>query len=166
MFNRLQAAARALASRTYPAGMCLQWTRVQYGIAAKHPDAAAAARSATRMHRGDRNPPRGVPVFWTGGSDGHGHVAIALGGGTIRSTDAAGAGRIGTVPLSWPEDRWGLTYVGWAEDLNGVTIPPAPSSRVQRARQLLIAARSIANRAGKDRRVARINDALGDLPER
>ena len=118
-----QAIRDALADRTNEVGMCLQQTRTWLEIPACYPDATAAWKAARLKHPGDRTPPRGAPVWWTGGRNGHGHVALYLGDGLIRSTDAAGPGRVGTVALDWPERNWGLTYAGWSEDLNGVTIP-------------------------------------------
>ena len=65
---------------------------------------------AKYKHPGDRNPPRGVPVSYLGGSHDNGHRAVSLGNGKIRSTDAGGRGVIATVPLDWPglgaEVRW------------------------------------------------------------
>lgn len=164
-YNRAEALERARASTTYPAGMCLQWVRKMYGIAARFPDASSAWRGATKRHPDDRTPPIGAPVFWTGGRKGHGHVAIYVGNGKVRGTDSPTKGRIGTVDLGWVEKAWGLTYEGWTEDLNGVTIPTAPrpvvpSPGAQAAAPLeLIAYNAKAHRgarAGAD--VARIID--------
>lgn len=80
----------------------------------------------------DRNPPAGYPVAWSGGSSAHGHRALSLGGGKIRSTDAGGRGVVATVPLSWVEQNWGLHYLGWSETIDGLTIPkPAPPKPVK-----------------------------------
>lgn len=129
-YTRAQAVARAMKSTTYPIGMCYRWTREQFGLPAVgdrdgdgDADAVDGWKAAQHRHPGDRNPPAGVPVFWSGGSRGHGHAAISLGGGKIRSIDAAGAGHVGTVSLGWPESAWGLHYLGWSEDLGGALIP-------------------------------------------
>ncbi|MCL2424675.1 MAG: peptidoglycan-binding protein, partial [Micrococcales bacterium] len=47
------------------------------------------------------------------------HVALALGGGLMRTTNST-TNRIQTVTIA----SWGRSYplVGWAEDLNGVTV--------------------------------------------
>lgn len=118
-----QTAQSAENSSTNPPGYCLQWSRERAGIAAKYPDATTAWKHTQHRHAGNRNPPRGAPVYWTGGSHGYGHIAISLGGGRVRSTDAGGSGRVATVDLGWVEQAWGLPYAGWAEDINDVTIP-------------------------------------------
>jgi hypothetical protein len=55
---------------------------------------AASAWSKTRDRHGS-TPPKGVPVWWTGGSRGFGHVAISAGGGFVIRTDTGGRGRVG-----------------------------------------------------------------------
>jgi hypothetical protein len=102
--------------------MCLRFVREMFGIPAGAPDAATAWHRATVRHEGDRNPPDGVAAFYLGGSAGHGHVAITEDGG-IRGTDAPTRGRVGFVPLDWPERHWNMRYVGWTEDINDVPIP-------------------------------------------
>lgn len=90
----------------------------------------------------DRNPPAGYPVAWSGGSSGHGHRALSLGNGKIRSTDAGGRGVVATVDLGWVERNWHLTYLGWSDTIDGLTIPkpaplkpkPEPLDRTQRAK--------------------------------
>jgi hypothetical protein len=104
-------------------GMCLQWSRQRADIGAVYPDAATAWRHAVHRHKSDRDPPRGAMVYWLGGSAGYGHIAVGLGGGKVRSTDAGGAGRVATVALGWVEDHWGLPYAGWADNVNDQIIP-------------------------------------------
>lgn len=74
-------------------------------------------------HPGDRNPPVGALVYYTaassGATAGDGHVAIYVGDGMIRSTDAGGYGVNATVPLDWPERNWGRRYLGWTGDVLG-----------------------------------------------
>jgi hypothetical protein len=42
----------------------------------------------------------------------------------VRSTDAGGSGRIATRRLSWFDRNWpSLNYVGWTDNVNGVTVP-------------------------------------------
>lgn len=59
------------------------------------------------------DPPRGAFTFWRGGSKGYGHVAFSNGRKMIWTNDAPVDGKIGLVPLDWPQSRWGLQYVGW-----------------------------------------------------
>lgn len=105
------------------AGMCLQWSRQRAAIGSRYGDAATAWKNTNDRHPGDRNPPRGSMVFWTGGSKGYGHVAPSVGGGKVRSTDSGGKGKPATVDLDWPVRNWGMKYAGWAWDVNEVTIP-------------------------------------------
>lgn len=116
-------AANAEATHTNAPGYCLQWSRERAAIAALYPDAATAWRNAKRRHHGATNPPRGAMVYWTGGSKGYGHIAVSVGGGRVRSTDAGGAGKVATVDIGWPGRAWGMPYAGWADNVNGVTIP-------------------------------------------
>lgn len=98
-------------------GMCL-W-HVQDAFQSRHayPNAIGQWNAAKHKHRGDRTPKVGAPVYW-GGTQ-HGHIAIYVGNGRVRSSDAGGAGRMATVPLGWFERHWGMTYLGWTEDING-----------------------------------------------
>jgi hypothetical protein len=124
MVNDAETTARnAEQTTTNDAGMCLQWSRQRAAIASKYGDAATAWRNTNSPHPGDRNPPRGAMAYWTGGSHGYGHIAPSVGGGDVRSTDAGGKGRVATVDVGWPEGAWGLTYAGWAWDVNETTIP-------------------------------------------
>lgn len=116
-------AANAEGSKSNEPGYCLQWSRQRADIGALYPDAATAWRYAIHRHSGDRDPPRGAMCYWLGGSHGYGHIAVALGGGKVRSTDAGGAGEVATVSVGWPESHWGLPYAGWADNVNDVIIP-------------------------------------------
>lgn len=121
--NAEQTARAAEESWSNEPGMCLEWSRERADIGPLHPDAAAAWEHAHHRHHGDRNPPRGAMAYWTGGSEGHGHIAVAIGGGKVRSTDADGWGNVWTVDVGWPEREWGLTYAGWADNVNDEVIP-------------------------------------------
>src|SRR5262245_66131628 len=101
VFAAAVGARNAENDRTNDPGMCQQQTRMWSGISARYPDAATAWRNTNDRHPGNRNPPRGAHVFWTGGSSGHGHVAMSLGGGKVRSTDAGGRGRAAALQLRW-----------------------------------------------------------------
>lgn len=118
-----QALLKAEASKSYPTGMCLQWTREQWGIGPDEPNAISAWRAVPVGKRHSYyTPPAGVPVFWSGGSRGLGHVALSLGGGKVRSLDIGGAGTVTTVDLAEIHVKWGLAYLGWTETLNGATV--------------------------------------------
>jgi hypothetical protein len=64
--------------------------------------------------------PVGAMLFWTGGSGGHGHVAIRhpngpTGTSLIASTDVNGPRTTGVVPFSWFAKNWpDIKYVGWS----------------------------------------------------
>lgn len=115
--------SNALATASNSPGYCLQVVRTWAGIAAKYPDATTAWKHTRDRHPGDRKPPRGSAVYWTGGSHGYGHIACSLGNGQVRSTDCTYSGKTGTCDLGWVEKSWGLPYAGWAWDINDVTIP-------------------------------------------
>ncbi len=66
--------------------------------------------------------PRGAPVYWTGGSQGFGHIAIGTGNGNCWSTDAAGAGVVAKVNIDELTVRFNIAFQGWAEDVNGVRV--------------------------------------------
>lgn len=121
--NAEQTASNAEQTTTNKPGMCLQWSRERATIASLYPDAATAWANAKNRHHGDRNPPRGAMVYWTGGASGYGHIAVALGNGKVRSTDSGGSGKPATVDIGWPEAHWGLPYAGWADNVNNVQIP-------------------------------------------
>lgn len=144
VLNREEAAKAALASDTNPVGYCQGWTvDIYHGRPVGDFDGDGDADAVDgwesephhARHPGDRKPPRGVPVAYGGGSHGYGHRAISLGHGKIRSTDAAGNGRVATVDLDWPEKVWGLHYLGWSETIDGEEIPlppPPPPTRISR----------------------------------
>jgi hypothetical protein len=122
--NAEEVARAAEASTSHmPPGYCLVWSRTRALIDARYGTASIAwANAADRRY--DRNPPRGAFAYWTGGSKGYGHIAVSLGGGLIRSTDADGAGSVATRHLDWFDTYWpSLTYVGWADNTNGVRVP-------------------------------------------
>lgn len=181
--NREEAVQAALADKTNTPRYCQLVTRTWFDAPSAGDvdgDGAADAedgwkREPANARRFDRNPPRGVPVTWLGGSQDNGHRAISLGNGMIRSTDAAGAGRIGTVPLSWVENNWGMAYAGWSTTINGYNIPlaptapepkPKPPTLVEKARQKLVEALENARKNKQKGRAAAILKALRALPKR
>lgn len=123
-----EAVDRANRSSSNSAGMCLMYVRTWLDIPAREGDAIAAWNTAQHKHAVGRDrdalsPPRGAPVFWRGGSAGHGHIALAVSNTFARSTDTTTTGHVTTALLNWWRVNWGLTYLGWTEDVNGVAIP-------------------------------------------
>lgn len=174
--SRSAALIRARASTTNAVGMCLQWTRTQFGIPAGgdwdgdgDADAVDAWKRAKKRHPDDRNPPAGVPVYWTGGRRGHGHVAVSEGGGRVRSTDWPTPGRVGTVGIDTLTAKWGLPYAGWSEDLNGITIPnpnpPKPTSRGRRVDAALTLLRAALGAKPNPTKARRIRAAVTALEQ-
>lgn len=117
------------------AGWCLKAVRTCYGVPALHHSAASAWKHAIIRHPNSA-PPRGVPVYWTGGAGGFGHVAISTGDGFIWSTDSRRPGYFDRVPLGAPVKDWGLTYAGWSPYLNGVRVYLDPWAKAPEAKRV------------------------------
>lgn len=114
------AAARGYTS--YQVGYCLRWVVTCWAAPSIGcPDAITSWEWAIDKHPNDRNPPPGAPVYYRGGR--HGHIAISVGGGRIRSTDCHSAGMVSEQGLDWPEKAWGYPYLGWTGDLSKVMLP-------------------------------------------
>ena len=177
--TRSEAAKRAEAATHNVPGTCQLWTRTQYlapsaGDQDRDGDADAVdgwqSEPASARHPGDRNPPRGVPVAFSGGSRGYGHRAISLGEGKIRSTDmtATGykAGTVGTTTIAQIERSMGVSYLGWSETITGLAIvdditpkpkpKPKPIPAARRAKVIRRLARS-ARKAGREKWAARLD---------
>jgi len=106
--------------QTWQVGYCQQYVRTSFGVGSLYGSAAEAWEHVNHKHRTENgnNCPRGVPVFWTGGSHGYGHVAVSTGNGYCWSTDAGGPGQVAKVSINGLTSRWGLNFQGWAEDIN------------------------------------------------
>jgi len=120
-------AAADTQSRKGPAfavGMCLQRVRICFGIGAKASDAIGAWNGAQHKHRTTdaKAIPAGYPVFWSGGSASHGHIAISAGKGKCWSTDIRRRGYFDLVDIDTIHRQWGLTLLGYTGDLNGKEI--------------------------------------------
>jgi hypothetical protein len=122
--------ARARSFTTYtPTGMCLNfvWNCLaaprRFGLS----DANAAWTKATERRKGT-DVPAGAPVYWAGGR--HGHIAISVGGGRVRSTDWPRKGSVGEVDIDVMTRTWGITYRGWSADYAGALIPGLGSPTV------------------------------------
>lgn len=107
-------------------GYCLREVRECYGVGPKAADAIGAWLDAKHKHieTDPRRIPRGAPIFWSGGSGGHGHIAIKAGAKNCWSTDIKRPGYFDKVPVSLIAERWGLKLLGWSSDLNGVEVYP------------------------------------------
>jgi cell wall-associated NlpC family hydrolase len=100
--------------------LCLRFVRNVYGLPARDRSAIAAWHEALSKHRGDPQPPAGVPVFWAGG--GPGHVALSLGDGWVLTSDYPSSGHVTKVPITAIDEAWNLRYLGWTDDLEGVIV--------------------------------------------
>lgn len=127
----------------FGANQCLLRVRQAYGAPAigdfdgdRSADAEDGWKAAKRKHP-TSNPneiPAGVPIWWTGGSNDNGHVAISLGNGRCISTDIRRTGWFDECDVDQIRRRWGLQLVGWSEDINGVTVytpPPRKAPKKQ-----------------------------------
>lgn len=176
--SREQAAKLAEKSIKNTPGTCQLWTRTQFGAPSAgdrdrdgDADAVDGWKSEPEASRhSDRNPPRGVPVAWSGGSKGYGHRAISLGNGLIRSTDAGGRGYVATVPLEWVERNWGMKYLGWSDTITGIPIPndnpapkPIPGKKPSRGKAVDAALETLKKAKGSGERESRIKQALNAI---
>lgn len=98
------------------AGWCLLFVRLCFGIPAGTRRAIDAWNNAVRKHRTSdpMSIPRGYPVFFAPN-----HIAISAGGGECWSTDVRRDGFFDKVGIAELCQMWGLTLLGWTEDLNG-----------------------------------------------
>lgn len=157
-------------------GYCLRTVRTDYGVGPLYLDATEAWAGADKKHR-TSNPkdiPRGVPAFWTGGSAGHGHIVLSVGGGICLTTDFHESGYVDLARIDRIGPAWGLNLVGWTEDLNGVTVwtdkpdQPAPhpgprdgiTPRLSAAIKTLAMLRGDAFRAGHKQKAKTITAAI------
>jgi endonuclease/exonuclease/phosphatase family metal-dependent hydrolase len=124
-------------------GMCQKVTREWFNAPAvgdvdKDGDADAVdgwkSEPVSARHPGDRNPPAGKPLSFSGGSKGHGHRCISEVKG-LRSTDMyAGKYKKGytssvmasstSAAIGIVERAMGVKYLGWSDTIDGKPIPP------------------------------------------
>lgn len=109
----------------YKVGWCQAWVRKllhKKGIGDfDHdgaPDAEDGWKAAKKHHKAFRihsiyDIPRGALVYWTGGSNDNGHVAVSAGNGKIYSTDLPRYGKIGKVSIKAPHKKWHVRLVGY-----------------------------------------------------
>jgi hypothetical protein len=114
------AVTRSRSRAVWTPDMCMEhvWWSLngvyKYGL----PDALAGWK-ATQLRRTDRTPPAGAPVYWTSPRQPHGHVALSVGGGRVRSTDWPSRGALGEVAIETLEAAWDLAWLGYGLDLAG-----------------------------------------------
>lgn len=112
-----QALQNAAKTTTWAIGMCDNFVANMYGYSAS--GYATAAEHWSNLPGGDQHPsdynaPAGALMFWGGGSNGNGHVAISDGAGGIYSTDISGPGTVSHVAATEISSKWGLPYLGWS----------------------------------------------------
>lgn len=104
-------------------GMCLRDVRMQYGLGFIAPTAYEAWSMQPDAHiHTFYLPPAGVPVFWSGGHSGAGHIAIADGNGNVWSTDIKRPGKFDLVPIAKIHSAWGLKLLGWTDRLGTTSV--------------------------------------------
>lgn len=122
------AAKEAAAASANWSGLCLKFVRTMFGVAGRYPTAYSAWQGAGGAKGANTHtlmaPPANVPVFWSGGAHGYGHIAIADGRGNVYSTDIRRKGKVDLVPISEIHRKWGLKLLGWSETINGVRVHP------------------------------------------
>jgi len=104
------------ATKSWAVGMCGQFCAAMYGYGfSGYNDAVTQWQQTpgTLRHSGATDAPPGGLLFWSGGSSGHGHVAVADGAGGCWSIDISGAGTVSHVSVGTINARWGLPYLGW-----------------------------------------------------
>lgn len=122
------AAQTMLGFRTWRKGHCLEavWAAYKaHGARATTtaPTATIGWERSAGKHRGDRNPPAGVPVWWgPKASSAAGDVVISLGGGKVVATDWPYNGVINITTIDARERQIGRPYLGWTEEILGAAI--------------------------------------------
>lgn len=130
----IDAVARQSATgKPFKVGMCKQRTRMAYGVPSDGSNDATEAfgRTKHRLTVTGAKAPRGALLWWTGGSEGHGHVAIADGKGGVWSVDIKRDGfwdhvPFGQIAKSFPS----LRFAGVSADIDGVRVIGAGAKKV------------------------------------
>lgn len=105
---------------TFALGMCKRESREAYLIPSDGSDDATEAWGRTRYRVHGAWIP-GAFLWWTGGSKGHGHVAVCgWRVGNIRTVDYPRAGRWNKTTVSALEHAWpAIDYAGMSLDIDG-----------------------------------------------
>ena len=114
------AASRRWTTNQY--GMCLYTVQTWLAAPWSGPWAEDAWNRWGGQHRGDKNPPAGVPVYWHNPRSKYGHIALSVGGGRIRCTDYPSSRRVGELTIDQMSAVWNIQYLGWAERFSGGAI--------------------------------------------
>lgn len=119
-----QARSRGHNYTSYDSGMCQKYVRGPcWDVPSLYGSAIEAWNGARDKHPGDRTPPDGAPVYYSGGQYGHAVLFCGAGHTGIRSTDCQSTGKVSDTDLDWPVRAWGYKYLGWTGDINGVDLP-------------------------------------------
>jgi hypothetical protein len=114
--------ARSRVGGTMPAaGYCLQFVRECYAVPSRYPSAIAAWNASKTQHPGDRNPPAAVPLYFATPSQ-YDHVVFGVSPSEIITTFNADIRRYTGNAIAGIERDFQGTYLGWAEDINGMTV--------------------------------------------
>lgn len=155
----------------FKSGMCKQRTRLAYGVPSDGSvDAAQAWARTKHKHPASTvaDAPRGALIWWTGGSQGHGHVGIKAANAAVWSVDIKRPGHWDKVPIeqisrSWPN----LRLVGWSEDIDGVRVvkagPMTRGKQIDAALARMHKAHANAVKKGKKMRAAKIQRGIDAL---
>jgi hypothetical protein len=109
---------------TYDQGMCQKFVRdACWKAPSLYGSAIDAWNGSTQKHKGDRDAPEGAPMYYSGGNYGHAVCGQDANSRRMRSTDSPSAGKVSDQDISWVEQHWGYTYLGWTGDINGVDLP-------------------------------------------
>jgi hypothetical protein len=100
-------------------GYCLQFVRQCFDVGSYYGSAIDAWNGAKVRHPGDRNPPPAVPLYFLTPSQ-YDHVTFNVSPTEVISTFNADVRAFNGI--SSIEANFDGTYLGWAEDINGVTI--------------------------------------------
>lgn len=108
----------------YPAraGYCLEYVDRAFGILSGEPTAWQAWLNTQFKHQDQNFPPLEFPVFFDG-FHGEGHVAIQTPNGVCSSPPNLGqVGHVVFPSVDALAKAYGVTYVGWSEDLTNVRV--------------------------------------------
>lgn len=110
-----------LTHKPVEAGRCAEYNMQALDVPRQGlPDATAVAKVVIAAGNMKQGPcPKGAIRYWTGGSEGHGHVGLEAAPidapSSVASVDVNGGGSVGTRPMSWFKSNWpSLKYVGWS----------------------------------------------------